>query len=132
MIMDRIIQVNRRKKNLRIKLNTDRFEEEKHREELFTTIHNKRFSTRGIQDIVKKYAQKCDERIKKEHIKNSLNYTKNVSVHILRHTSLSHYASYLSVAEVQSIAGHSNSSTTDIYIHIDNSQIKEKIQMSVC
>ncbi|MEI3145350.1 MAG: hypothetical protein V8S94_01480 [Methanobrevibacter smithii] len=46
------------------------------------------------------------------------NLGKNVSVHIIRDTALSHYAEILTVAEVKSIAGHSNSQTTDKYIHI--------------
>ena len=53
-----------------------------------------------------------------------------MSVHILRHTALSHYAEILTVAEVQSIAGHSNSQTTDKYIHIDREQMKQKLRIN--
>lgn len=102
--------------------------EEISREELFTNIKGKRIGKRAVQDIIKKHARKCDTRIAKEGIECPVNYTKNVSVHILRHTALSHYAEILTVAEVQSIAGHSNSQTTDKYIHIDREQMKQKLK----
>lgn len=100
------------------------------REELFTNIKGKRIGKRGVQDIIKKHARECDERIEREGIDCPVNYSENVSVHILRHTALSHYAEILTVAEVQSIAGHSNSQTTDKYIHIDREQIKQKLKVN--
>ena len=127
MIMNRLVDIRRRKKNLRIQLNPEKLRKEINCEELFTTIHGTRFTNLGVQDIVKKYAKLCDERIKKENINCNLNYYTSVSVHILRHTALSHYATFLTVAEVQAIAGHSNSATTDQYIHISHSHIKDKI-----
>ncbi len=78
----------------------------------------------------KKYAKLSDERIANENIDCPVNYGKNVSVHILRHTALSHYAEILTVAEVQSIAGHSNSQTTDKYIHVDREHIKQKLKLN--
>ena len=69
-------------------------------------------------------------RSESEGIDCPVNYGKNVSVHILRHTALSHYAEILTVAEVQSIAGHSNSQTTDKYIHIDHEQMKQKLKVN--
>ena len=98
------------------------------REELFTNIKGNRIGKRGVQDIVKKYAHLTDERIESEGIDCPVNYGKNVSVHILRHTALSHYAEILTVAEVQTIAGHSNSQTTDKYIHVDREQMKQKLK----
>ena len=98
------------------------------REELFTNIKGNRIGKRGVQDIVKKYARLTDERIESEGIDCPVNYGKNVSVHILRHTALSHYAEILTVAEVQTIAGHSNSQTTDKYIHVDREQMKQKLK----
>ena len=62
------------------------------------------------------------------HSLRRLAILKNVSVHILRHTALSHYAEVLTVAEVQTIAGHSNSQTTDKYIHVDREQMKQKLK----
>ncbi len=105
-------------------------QEEKTRQELFTNIKGKRIGKRGVQDIVKKHARECDVRIERENIDCPINYAKNVSVHILRHTALSHYAEILTVAEVQSIAGHSNSQTTDKYIHIDREQMKQKLKVN--
>ena len=105
-------------------------EEEKTREELFTNIKGKRIGKRAVQDIIKKHARECDQRIESEGFDCPVNYTKNVSVHILRHTALSHYAEILTVAEVQSIAGHSNSQTTDKYIHIDREQMKQKLKVN--
>ena len=102
--------------------------EEINREELFTNIKGNRIGKRGVQDIIKKHAKECDERIENEGIDCPVNYSQNVSVHILRHTALSHYAEILTVAEVQSIAGHSNSQTTDKYIHIDREQMKQKLK----
>lgn len=128
MIMSRIVRVRKENGKKRIRIRQDRIEYEKHRKELFTTTFGTRFHRRGVQDIIKKYAIKCDERIEKEHIDCPINFYKNVSVHILRHTALSHYAEILTVAEVQSIAGHSSNMTTDKYIHVDYSQMKEKIK----
>ena len=102
--------------------------EEVNREELFVNIKNKRIGKRAVQDLIKKYTKMCDIRINDENIDCPLNYYENVSVHILRHTALSHYAEILTVAEVQSIAGHSNSQTTDKYIHIDREQMKQKLK----
>ena len=104
--------------------------EEITREELFTNIKGTRIGKRGVQDIVKKHARECDKRIAAEDIDCPISYSKNVSVHILRHTALSHYAEILTVAEVQSIAGHSNSQTTDKYIHIDREQMKQKLRQN--
>ena len=104
--------------------------EEVTREELFTNIKGNRIGKRGVQDIVKKYAHLADERISNENIDCPVNYGKNVSVHILRHTALSHYAEVLTVAEVQTIAGHSNSQTTDKYIHVDREQMKQKLKVN--
>jgi integrase len=100
------------------------------REELFTNIKGTRIGKRGVQDIIKKHARECDKRIVRENLDCPVNYSENVSVHILRHTALSHYAEILTVAEVQSIAGHSNSQTTDKYIHIDREQMKQKLKVN--
>ncbi|WP_298524099.1 tyrosine-type recombinase/integrase [uncultured Methanobrevibacter sp.] len=105
-------------------------DEEKTREELFTNIKGQRIGKRAVQDLIKKHARECDMRIATEGIDCPVNYSKNVSVHILRHTALSHYAEILTVAEVQSIAGHSNSQTTDKYIHIDREQMKQKLKIN--
>ena len=90
----------------------------------------KRIGKRAVQDIIKKYARLTDQRISDENIECPVDYSKNVSVHILRHTALSHYAEILTVAEVQTIAGHSNSQTTDKYIHVDREQMKQKLKVN--
>jgi len=104
--------------------------EEATREELFLNQKGKRIGKRAVQDIIKKYAKLTDQRILDENIDCPVNYSKNVSVHILRHTALSHYAEVLTVAEVQTIAGHSNSQTTDKYIHVDREQMKQKLKVN--
>ena len=129
MMKDRITKLRKDTHNVyRPVIQRKKAAEEVNREELFTNIKGTRIGKRGVQDIIKKHARECDERIASEGIDCPVNYTKNVSVHILRHTALSHYAEILTVAEVQSIAGHSNSQTTDKYIHIDREQMKQKLK----
>ena len=129
MMMDRITKLRKNTSNVyRQVIQRNKAAEEVNREELFTNIKGNRIGKRGVQDIIKKHARECDERIESEGIDCSVNYSQNVSVHILRHTALSHYAEILTVAEVQSIAGHSNSQTTDKYIHIDREQMKQKLR----
>lgn len=129
MMEDRITKLRKNTNNVyRPVIQRKKAAEEVTREELFTNIKGNRIGKRGVQDIVKKYAHECDRRIESEGIDCPVNYGKNVSVHILRHTALSHYAEILTVAEVQSIAGHSNSQTTDKYIHIDREQMKQKLK----
>jgi integrase len=131
MIMDRITKLRKNTNDVyRPVIQRNKAAEEKNREELFTNIKGKRIGKRGVQDIIKKHARECDERIESEGIDCPVNYFENVSVHILRHTALSHYAEILTVAEVQSIAGHSNSQTTDKYIHIDREQMKQKLRVN--
>ena len=131
MIMNRITKLRKNVHNVyRPIIQRNKAAEEVKREELFTNIKGKRIGKRGVQDIIKKHARECDNRIESEGIDCSLDYGKSVSVHILRHTALSHYAEILTVAEVQSIAGHSNSQTTDKYIHIDREQMKQKLKVN--
>ena len=129
MIYDRITKLRKNTNDVyRPVIQRNKALKEATREELFTNIKGNRIGKRGVQDIVKKYARLSDERIENENIDCPVNYGKNVSVHILRHTALSHYAEILTVAEVQTIAGHSNSQTTDKYIHVDREQMKQKLK----
>ena len=129
MINDRITKLRKNTNNVyRPIIQRNKAIEEKTRQELFTNLKGNRIGKRAVQDIIKKHARECDRRIANEGIDCPVNYGKNVSVHILRHTALSHYAEILTVAEVQSIAGHSNSQTTDKYIHIDREQMKQKLK----
>ena len=131
MIFERISKLRKNKKGKKHKIiQRNKAEQEKTREELFTNHSNKRIGKRAVQEIVKKYARLTDEQIEKNNIDCPINYYKNVSVHILRHTALSHYAEILTVAEVQTIAGHSNSQTTDKYIHTDHEHMKQKIKQN--
>ena len=100
------------------------------REELFLNQKGNRIGKRAVQEIIKKYAKLTDERVLADNIDCPVDYAKNVSVHILRHTALSHYAEILTVAEVQTITGHSNSQTTDKYIHVDREQMKQKLKIN--
>lgn len=129
MISDRITKLRKNTHNVyRPVIQRKKALQEVNREELFLNQKGKRIGKRAVQDIIKKYARLTNQRILDENIDCPVDYSKNVSVHILRHTALSHYAEVLTVAEVQTIAGHSNSQTTDKYIHIDREQMKQKLR----
>ena len=131
MIYDRITKLRKNTHNVyRPVIQRKKAAEEVNREELFLNQRGNRIGKRAVQDIIKKYARLTDERILDENIDCPVDYSKNVSVHILRHTALSHYAEVLTVAEVQTIAGHSNSQTTDKYIHVDREQMKQKLKVN--
>ena len=131
MISDRITKLRKNTHNVyRPVIQRKKASQEVNREELFLNQKGKRIGKRAVQDIIKKYARLTDQRILDENIDCPVDYSKNVSVHILRHTALSHYAEVLTVAEVQTIAGHSNSQTTDKYIHVDREQMKQKLKVN--
>ena len=131
MIEDRITKLRKNTNDVyRPVIQRKKAAEEATREELFLNQKGNRIGKRAVQDIIKKYARLTDQRISDENIDCPVDYSKNVSVHILRHTALSHYAEILTVAEVQTIAGHSNSQTTDKYIHVDREQMKQKLKVN--
>ena len=131
MISDRITKLRKNTHNVyRPVIQRKKALQEVNREELFLNQKGKRIGKRAVQDIIKKYARLTNQRILDENIDCPVDYSKNVSVHILRHTALSHYAEVLTVAEVQTIAGHSNSQTTDKYIHVDREQMKQKLKVN--
>ncbi len=131
MITDRITKLRKNTHDVyRPVIQRKKAAEEVTREELFLNQKGNRIGKRAVQDIIKKYAKLTDERVLAENIDCPVDYSKNVSVHILRHTALSHYAEVLTVAEVQTIAGHSNSQTTDKYIHVDREQMKQKLKIN--
>ena len=131
MIYDRITKLRKNTNDVyRPVIQRKKAAEEVTREELFLNQKGNRIGKRAVQDIIKKYARLTDQRISDENIDCPVDYSKNVSVHILRHTALSHYAEILTVAEVQTIAGHSNSQTTDKYIHVDREQMKQKLKVN--
>ena len=98
MIYDRITKLRKNTHNVyRPVIQRKKAEAESSREELFLNQRGKRIGKRAVQDIIKKYAKLTDERILSDNIDCPVDYSKNVSVHILRHTALSHYAEILTV-----------------------------------
>lgn len=74
---------------------------------------NLRLTPRSVQRIIQKYAKRAG-------------ITKNVTPHVLRHT----FATDLlfngaDLRSVQEMLGHSSVSTTQIYTHVTNSQLKD-------
>jgi site-specific recombinase XerD len=80
---------------------------------LFLSSRGQRLNVRGIERMVSKYAKVAG-------------ITKNVSPHTLRHT----FATDLLIAgadirSVQSLLGHSNISTTQVYTHMTDQHLRE-------
>ncbi len=88
------------------------------RDALFISRQNRRISREMVQKLVKKYikAAGLDE--------------KKYSVHKLRHTAatLMYRDGHVDIRLLQEILGHTNLSTTQIYTHVDNSQLKSAIE----
>ena len=88
------------------------------REALFISRQMRRISREMVQKLVKKYIKKAglDE--------------KKYSVHKLRHTAatLMYRDGNVDIRLLQEILGHSNLSTTQIYTHVDNSQLRTAIE----
>ena len=87
------------------------------RSALFLNKNTERLSVRGVQLIVKKYLQLA-----------GLDSNK-YSTHKLRHTAatLMYKHGSVDVLALQQILGHSNLSTTQIYTHTDNEQLRDAI-----
>lgn len=80
---------------------------------LFLSLRNHRMNVRGVERLVQKYAKIAG-------------ITKSVSPHTLRHT----FATDLLIAgadirSVQSLLGHSNISTTQVYTHVTDQHLRE-------
>lgn len=72
-----------------------------------------RLTSRAVQRVVKKYAA-------------AAGLTKKITPHILRHSFATDLlANGANIRSVQEMLGHSNLSTTQIYTHITNQQLKE-------
>ncbi|MEA4960418.1 tyrosine-type recombinase/integrase [Lutispora sp.] len=75
------------------------------------------FSERGVQDLFIRLAKKTGI------------YRKGLSVHKLRHTCFTLlYASGMELLKLKSIAGHENLRTTEIYTHIDTTDLYKDMQ----
>ncbi len=75
---------------------------------LIVNKNGKRISQRSIQNIIKKYAKKAK-------------INKKISPHTLRHTFATHLLQNgADIVVIKDLLGHSNLSTTQIYIHVTN------------
>lgn len=85
---------------------------------LFISRHMQRINVRTVETLVKKYirAAGLDE--------------KKYSVHKLRHTAatLMYQHGHVDVRVLQEILGHEELSTTQIYTHLDNEQVRDAVQ----
>ena len=93
-------------------------------EYLFTSKTGEKISIRAVENLVKKWAEKTDEKLAKKGINSNLK--DRLTPHTLRHS----FTIYLlnkakrPLNEVQQLLGHSNISTTQIYTQIDNEDME--------
>jgi len=88
------------------------------RQRFFTTLQGNPLSPRYLQELVKRLAHNA-----------GVERADQVTPHVFRHT----YATELlndnfTIREVQTLLGHSNVSTTQIYTHVEPRALAEKIQ----
>ncbi len=88
------------------------------RDALFLSEQKKRISNRTVQYIVKE-----------EFKKAGIDHTK-YSVHKLRHTAATLMYKYgqVDIRALQELLGHESISTTEIYTHVDNEQIRSAVE----
>lgn len=84
---------------------------------LFLSKRKQRISTKTVQHIVKKY------------LKSAGLDTERYSTHKLRHTAatLMYKHGNVDIRALQEILGHESISTTEIYTHVDNEQLKNAL-----
>jgi site-specific recombinase XerD len=84
---------------------------------LFITKNGTPITSRGVQDIVKKYLKKAGFG------------DKGLSTHKLRHSSATIMFKYgnVDVRTLQKILGHESLNTTEIYTHVDDDQLKKAV-----
>ena len=85
---------------------------------LFLSERHERISNRTVQHVVKK------------ELENAGLDTKKYSVHKLRHTAATLMYRYgnVDIRALQELLGHESISTTEIYTHVDNSQIRAAVE----
>lgn len=96
-------------------LNEYRYQMLKHgnNEYVFLNNHGKNMTRQGFFKIIKSIA-------------NDVGINKEISPHILRHSFASHLLKHgADLRTIQELLGHSNVSTTQIYTHISNEELKE-------
>ena len=89
------------------------------RDALFLSEQKRRISRRTVQYIVK-------EELKNAEIEKASSY----SVHKLRHTAATLMYKYgdVDIRALQELLGHESISTTEIYTHVDNEQIRDAVE----
>ncbi len=91
----------------------------KHSEKaLFLSEQKQRISNRTVQNIISK------------ELKQAGLDTKNLSVHKLRHTAATLMYQYgkVDIRALQELLGHQSISTTEIYTHVNNEQVRNAIE----
>ena len=85
---------------------------------LFLSERKERISNRTVQSVVKKELQKAGLDVNK------------YSVHKLRHTAATLMYQYggVDIRALQELLGHESISTTEIYTHVENSQVRNAIE----
>ena len=84
---------------------------------LFVSSQYKRISNKTVQYLVKKYLNQTELG------------AKGYSVHKLRHTAATlMHQNGVDIRVLKDVLGHENLSTTEIYTHINNAQIREASQ----
>ena len=88
------------------------------KEALFLSERKERISNRTVQAIVKKELLKADLDINK------------YSVHKLRHTAATLMYQYgnVDIRALQELLGHESISTTEIYTHVDDIQVRNAVE----
>ena len=84
---------------------------------LFLSERKQRISKRTVQHIIKEYLKQ-------------INGAENLSTHKLRHTAATLMYQYgnVDIRALQEILGHESIATTEIYTHVDSSQIREAVE----
>ena len=85
---------------------------------LFLSEQKQRISNRTVQNIISK------------ELKQAGLDTKNLSVHKLRHTAATLMYQYgkVDIRALQELLGHQSISTTEIYTHVNNEQVRNAIE----